>query len=277
MQSKFDWTYDETVVFLSILDAWICKHLFQFTGSRSFMEIGVYKGGWTLFMLRNSLDSQAFGIDPYPNLQHIRNELMNRIDAEKLGVRFRLLPDFSHFSSASEKENFGMVHVDGEHSEVACYRDLVNSFQSLGPNGIIVIDDIYHDDFPGVASATFKFVHSYEVAPFLITRSKMYLCRPAFFEQYFALTEDLLSRSHIAYSKGFPSTDFEQSNAIKGFRQLVVVHGKKQFSDFLLHNGLKPKPKSTLRHVKRVIGLFVPRIFFLIARKILRTVPRNDR
>lgn len=226
-------------------------------------------------MLRNNLASQAVGIDPYPKLQHIRDEFMNRILAEKLESRFQLFPDYSGFADASDQIHFGMVHVDGEHSEAACYKDLINSIQSIAPNGIIIIDDIYHADFPGVTSAAFKFIHSYEVAPFLITGGKLYLCRPDFFEKYSALTEDLLSRSHIAYSKGFSSTEFEQSNAIKGFRQLVVVHGKKQFSKFLSSNDLKPRPKSIHRRLTRVTALFIPRIFFWLAKRVARTLSGN--
>ena len=268
MQSSFDWKYDETVVFLTIRDAWLCRHLYQLTGSRSFMEIGVYKGGWTLFMLRNNLDSQAVGIDPYPKQPDVRGEFMNRIHAERLDSRFRLFQDFSEFTGASDQTGFGMVHVDGEHSEAACYKDLTNSLQSISHNGIIVVDDIFHSDFPGVASATFKFIHSYEVAPFLITGYKMYLCRPDFFDKYSTLTEDLLSRSHIAYSKGFPSTTFEQSNAIKGFRQLVVVQGEKYFSEFLLSNNLKPKRKSTRKRLRRAMALFIPPVFLMLAKKL---------
>lgn len=272
MRSSFDWKYDETVVYLSIYDAWICKHLFQFTGSRTFMEIGVHKGGWTLFMLRNNSDAQGVGIDPYPKKVDTRNAFINRLQAENLASRFRLFADFAEFARPSEPIGFGMVHVDGEHSEVACYKDLTKSFQAISANGIIVIDDIFHADFPGVASAAFKFIHTCEVAPFLITGSKMYLCRPEFFEKYSALTEDLLSHSHIAYSKGFFSPDYEQSNAIKGFRQLVVVHGKKQLKEFLSSNNLNPQPKSIDRRLRRIAGLFIPRILFLLVKGVKRAL-----
>ena len=60
--------------------------------------------------------------------------------------------------------------------------------KKLADKGLIVIDDIWHPLFPGVVSATMKFVHESDFVPFLSTRQKMFICRENQYEYHYSLS-----------------------------------------------------------------------------------------
>lgn len=137
---------------------------------------------------------------------------------------------FADYSSLNECA-FDLIHIDGEHSESVVIKDLHFAKDNLANKGLIVMDDIWHPLFPGVVSATMKFVHESDFVPFLSTRQKMFICRENQYEFHYSQAFELLQKFNIPHSsgwmKGSPNHQgvlaaFDQSNAIKGFPQLMV-------------------------------------------------------
>lgn len=56
------------------------------------------------------------------------------------------------------KEQFEMILVDGNHSAEGALQDLTNCWPLLSPNGIMILDDVDHFSYPGVALAFTKFI-----------------------------------------------------------------------------------------------------------------------
>jgi len=135
---------------------------------RLVIECGVLHGAWSLNILRNVESTSVLGIDPFPNLNKMRSQTLQR---------FRDL-SFSLYSGWSEcviGSSASMIHIDGLHTELAVYDDLRQAENYLSDDGIIIVDDYLSPIFPGVASGFFKFLHESDFAPFLATGSKIYI------------------------------------------------------------------------------------------------------
>ena len=220
------WQSDELVEWLHPYDAFFSINLL--VDSRGgICEVGVYKGGYLITMLRNNPSLNAVAIDPYLGLNSIKETFLNNLLSYKLEDKIKHFADYT-----SLKEHlFDLIHIDGEHSESAVIKDLHFAKDNLANKGLIVIDDIWHPLFPGVVSATMKFVHESDFVPFLSTRQKMFICRENQYEYYYSKASALLQKFNISHSsgwaKGSPNHQgvlaaFDQSNAIKGSPQLMV-------------------------------------------------------
>ncbi|WP_158046529.1 class I SAM-dependent methyltransferase [Skermanella pratensis] len=71
------------------------------------------------------------------------------------------------------------LHIDAGHTHKDVINDLRNFAPLMAPGGIIALDDFYHHQFPGVATAGTEFMLSPEgqhLRPFAGTHYKLYLC-----------------------------------------------------------------------------------------------------
>jgi len=259
---------DETTKWLDPFDAFFSVNLLIANGD-GVCEVGVYKGGFLITVLRNHPKLNALGIDPYPQQSEIREIFLENIKLYEMTTRVQLL---SNYTSISQR-NYDLIHIDGEHSEVAVLNNLKFAMLNLAEKGIIVIDDIWHPLFPGVISATMKFVHEYSFVPFLTTRSKMYLCREVEHEFFYQRALGLIRDAKIEYSGGLMQGDeiagvpatYTQSNAIKGYRQIVVPQ-KTKFEQ-LVTLGLIHRPSSS--KTKRIIRNLMPPMAVSVIQKFL--------
>ena len=220
-----EWKRDENVIFLDPLDAFLSMRLIK-NSQGTLCEIGVYKGGFIMALLENLPNLNAIAVDPYPNSEEIRNVFVKNLEERNLANRVELFDDYE---SLAQRE-FDLIHIDGEHSESAVRKDLKFALANLSQNGIVVIDDIRHPLFPGIISATIQVVHQDFLAPFLITRNKMFLCKPSEYTSKFHQAQELLDQLKIPYSAGVTegtilhgeSAIINLSNSINGYDQLVV-------------------------------------------------------
>jgi hypothetical protein len=263
--SLFHWNKSQATEFLSAVDAYIAIRLFKEIERKDpqICEIGVWRGGWIKSLCINQVTDKIIGIDPYPGLLEIKREFAENV--------MRHFPNVELYSSSSElldeksKVIFDMIHVDGEHSEVALSNDLDFSSKVLDRGGILIIDDIWHESFPGIASATFKFIHNSDFAPFLISGAKIYLCRESEYSRFFELTKRILSEGNLSYQtsfkKGTYGEDYQQDNSIKGYQQIVTNGGRKNVENLLALSHPAPTKRLKLFQVsRRAILLFVPPI-----------------
>jgi hypothetical protein len=230
-------------------------------------EIGVYKGGFLIALLKNLLKLNAVGIDPYPQQDDIRKIFLENLRSNQMVERVQLLPKYNSIS----QNTFDLIHIDGEHSKAAVLKDLNFAMHNLTKKGVMVVDDIWHPLFPGVISATMKVVHERDFVPFLTTRNKMYLCREAEHEFFFSRAFELIREAKIEFSGGLMQGDdnlgvlatYDQPNLIKGYRQLVVLQ-KTKFEQ-LVTLGLITRPSAS--RTKKIVKELLPPVASSLIRK----------
>ena len=169
---------DGSEQWLQWADAALAVHLLceQMEAGRGMvLEIGVWKGAWTSSVLMSVPTARLVGVDPYPaGARPVRAETLRRINELGLAGRFDLVDSTDAVDPA---ERFDLIHIDGDHSEEAAWRDLDFAAARLSPKGIIVVDDISHNWLPGVASATYRFLEHSGLRMFLISRAKGYIAQ----------------------------------------------------------------------------------------------------
>lgn len=159
-------------------------------GSRIVVEVGVLQGAWSLNILRNVQSARVLGIDPFPNLDKLRLETLQRFK----DLDFSLYPSWSELVIESPAS---IIHIDGLHTESAVYDDLRNADNILSEGGVLIVDDYLQPIFPGVASGFFKFLHESDFAPFLATGSKIYLTRKQKYSYWHSYLTDALAGQDI--------------------------------------------------------------------------------
>jgi hypothetical protein len=241
-----------TSEWLSILDSWFAHKLIEDFEAPTACEIGVWKGAWTISQLLNNHKLTVVGIDPYPGLDKIYSVLEFNLKHYDVYARFSLYPDVENMPQTTNALQFSIVHIDGVHSEDSVINDLNFACNHLSHNGIIVIDDIYHPEFPGVTSAAFKFLHSSEFASFALTENKMYICRNIEYPEIFEKCRNILKNNSIYFSEGFSGisgAEYVQSNAINGYKQLVIRPNIRDLAKFyrIIELENMSSPNTTLR------------------------------
>jgi hypothetical protein len=86
-----------------------------------------------------------------------------------------------------ESNSLRFLHLDAVHDHPSVLNDLRNFFLLLTPEAVIVLDDCFDPDWPGVPTAMTEFCLSdmgRHIRPFAASRSKMYLCARPYVEIY---------------------------------------------------------------------------------------------
>jgi hypothetical protein len=263
------YSLDNLRKWLDPIDAFLAIELLK-NETSEICEIGVYEGGFIITLLQNLPGLKVLAIDPYPGLNHIKQAFQQNLFELDFHENVQLVPDWSSISGRI----FALVHIDGEHSESAVLKDLNFAIDNLAPTGIIVVDDIWHPLFPGIASATMKTIHQSDVVPFLTTRNKMYICRESSYHIHFANTLALLQQRGIPHSSGLKYGDrigeaissYNQDNSIKGYPQLVVLAKTKWEQLSML--GIATTNRNRTR--KLLKGLTPPFVYSLVIRMLRR-------
>lgn len=129
------------------------RHLEIFKGKPiKALEIGSFEGRSSLWLMENILtnpkskltcvdiwenypESDSLGfqvVGSFERFQDNLEEYLNRIKTIK-GSSFEEVPKL--------KDTFDFIYVDGDHTEVGCWTDAVNSFEKLNIGGIMIFDD----------------------------------------------------------------------------------------------------------------------------------------
>jgi hypothetical protein len=78
-----------------------------------------------------------------------------------------------------------LFSIDGGHTAEITYNDLEIARQSLSTGGVIIIDDYFNSDWPGVSEGVVKFLsQAGELAPFAIGQNKILICHPDYSKKY---------------------------------------------------------------------------------------------
>ena len=187
-------------------------------------EIGVWKGAWSETILRNTENTKVTGVDPYPGgrVPQQAYETTVRCLADLINTnRFQLLESY-----ASLNLEFSIIHIDGRHTEFNALKDLDFAKHHILEHGVIIVDDYRNYNFPGVASAMYKFIHGSNFRIFLVTEDKAYICEKSmhsFFQKYIS---DILSDDTILSFKPYYSDELSEE---AGYIQEADVNGHSVF------------------------------------------------
>lgn len=184
MPEKIWWPDDDSAVWLTEVDGRLGILLLNFLRDSSrdeelrFLEVGVWKGGWSSVILKNVPGSRGYGIDPFPGRVDFIDKLSHRFRQLELENSFNLFPDWNNFEqNYSAKALLSAIHIDGEHTEAGVEQDLTMASKYLAERGIIVLDDYRHFWFPGIASAMHRFLNHSDFSILATTANKAYLVR----------------------------------------------------------------------------------------------------
>lgn len=119
------------------------------------LEIGSFEGQSTLFFLKKFKNAKIFCVDPWINydqniqykFENIENQFDKNISTYKDRVaKFKMFSD-QFFDQKLNNEAYDIIYVDGNHHFKSVYKDLVNSFEVLKVNGLMIIDDFLAYNF----------------------------------------------------------------------------------------------------------------------------------
>jgi len=115
------------------------------------VEIGFATGISTLFILC-ALDKDAtlFSIDPYQKIQWNKFGLINVdniLKEQNLPKTIhKFIEDYSNNFFTNTNKSFDLVFIDGDHSYEGTMIDLIGANKVLKKNGLMIIDDVIHND-----------------------------------------------------------------------------------------------------------------------------------
>jgi len=221
----------------------------------------VYKGGWLFNLLINIPDIFTIGIDPYPNIEKIRESFIDKRDQLGFNENLVLLSSTNELSKSQYASlTYDIIHCDGEHSQSQVKQDLENCVSVLKEDGLLIIDDIFYHSYPGVTAAAFDFIRTQKLSPFLFTQKKLYICHPSFLEHYYKKTISILNSININFEENEKTSSeisYFQSNSIFGYNLIITSENqtRKDFKSLL--NSLNIKEPLVLK-VKNSIKLYLP-------------------
>jgi len=193
-------------------------------------EIGVWHGAWSEVILSNSAEIEVLGVDPYPGNDTLGGRVQSRLKSRfpsqgERGSRY------VHFNTTDvltvhledQGKTLDLIHIDGEHSQLAAESDLAFAKRFMARNAVLVVDDYRHPYFPGVAAALYQELVCGDLAPFLFTFNKAYLCKAEDHLQYKGVITDFLSERDLVVETGYFGS-YKQSPAVFGSEAALVVN-----------------------------------------------------
>lgn len=133
------------------------------------LEIGSWKGRSASFMsffvrpgerliVSDVFSRPASDVYPeYPSVDVVKKNII-KINPDINTSQLVFLEGNSSSMQLPADVNLRFVHVDGGHSFQECYQDLINIAPRVLHNGIVVVDDYDHPDWPQVKPATDKWL-----------------------------------------------------------------------------------------------------------------------
>ncbi len=98
-----------------------------------------------------------------------------------------------------------LISVDGGHTAEITAHDLAVADGSLAEGGIIVVDDVFNEQWPGVADGVHRhFSRRPSLVPFAIGANKTYFCRPSHRDVYRAAAAAAASSTTMPEFLGEP-------------------------------------------------------------------------
>ncbi len=162
-------------------------------------EIGVHRGRLfiLLYLLRRD-GERALAIDLFSdqerNPEHsghgdldiFRANMARHADTDSLVVHEG---DSTAIDGATVTRLLGgacrLFSIDGGHTPEITAHDLAVAEAALAPGGVIILDDVFNEMWPGVSEGLNRYFHARRgIVPFAIGGNKTFLCAPPFAARY---------------------------------------------------------------------------------------------
>jgi hypothetical protein len=180
-------------------------------------EIGVHHGKF--FILLANLRHQherAFAIDVFDD-QHLNPDNSGRGDLSRFKENVNFLADdigvaiIQRDSKTLTRADFyrgrrgsiRLFSIDGSHTAAHTASDLTIAAQLLAADGLIILDDFYNPDWPGVQEGFYHFLTNSDlgIVPFAYGNHKLYLCGRASHGKYLSFVENDLRPFLLHYKQ----------------------------------------------------------------------------
>jgi hypothetical protein len=180
------------------------------------LEIGVWRGRSAAVLAAYCRDDEALHLC---DLQVDADALRDTFEA--VGAKGRKIVTISAPSSAlagrldlrAMHQSLRWMHVDGEHTGVAVYRELELANQLVRPDGLVVIDDFFSPRYPANTTEAVRYLEKnpFHFRLFAVGFNKGYFCRPESLPKYMDFAVERLSDALLAY--GCKTTLFKTTSA----------------------------------------------------------------
>ncbi len=149
------------------------------------LEIGTFQGK-SAILLGLLANSEKVGLCDIFRTQKDKEAVIKHINVFFKDQEFiKIYHKSSNDLSDSELNNCRLFHIDGDHSYEQAYKDLKLASKSIIEQGIIIVDDFFNIDHPGVTEAVSKILtEDKTLSPLLIGFSKLLICKAEYYEWY---------------------------------------------------------------------------------------------
>ena len=118
-----------------------------------FLQIGVYTGDASVWLLQNILTDQSSTLIDVDTWEGSPDEAMHMaMDFENVYATYKKKVEpytnvrsmrmrSDDFFANQKPETFDFIYIDGDHTAQAVYKDGINAWNCLLPNGILAFDD----------------------------------------------------------------------------------------------------------------------------------------
>jgi type IV secretory pathway TraG/TraD family ATPase VirD4 len=114
-----------------------------------------------------------------------------------------------------------LFSIDGGHTEECTFNDICLAEGALDDRGVVILDDVFQPDWPGVISGLAKYVTARSaLRPFAITPNKVYLARSQHIAFYHSEMNKRFKRRRSKSMFGAPVEcygEYERNSSVLGF------------------------------------------------------------
>lgn len=215
------WFDKRLIIILAIIDNFQQQQ--QINGNLG--EIGVWQGRSFIPLLKLAkINEYALAIDCFELYQFNRDDsggdvnvlfklFMNNVkkysfNHKKLrvikGDSYKLLPQ-DLLDATHNKGGFRIFSIDGCHEAATTDRDMQNAFDCLVDGGVIIMDDYFSPNWPGVSEGVNSFMQKNDgkVKPFFIAWNKIFFTQPEHAPKYLELIKKFIVPKDATYKKFF--------------------------------------------------------------------------
>src|ERR1041385_2970068 len=180
-------------------------------------EIGVHHGKFFILLanLRRE-DEWAFAVDVFAD-QHLNTDHSGSGHLRRFGDNTGRMTDNrriaviqkdsktllqSDFDTSAGRQ-IRLFSIDGSHPVEPTFSDLRTASALRAPEGLIILDDFYNPDWPGVQEGLHRFLReaSTGITPFAYGNNKLYLCREAAHDGYLEYVENDIKPYLVHYKR----------------------------------------------------------------------------
>ena len=206
-------------------------------------EIGVHHGKYLILLaLLSRANENIFAIDVFEHQQH-------NVDGSGLGDYERFSQNFTSLAPDASKlrvikkdslmlrredlyrgqpGGVRLFSVDGGHTPHHTQSDIAFAFQVLGRQGIVIVDDFYNPDWPGVQEGVHRILtERNDIHPLGYGNNKLFLCRSderAAYETFFSEELPAWCLTHKRVQLHGRASCFFEMNDVRMFRARDLVH-----------------------------------------------------